>query len=139
MRAFQGLTQQLQQLRINLNWWDLLQKSVGETLLQQARNLVLPSVNVATTEFKTLDFAAQAKKLHVKITQNNQPLVSIELPAEAALDLKNLIPNNVRLELEQTGVIDLTNILQHLKSDGLRPQTLFSCEIGEKNYRVWLV
>ena len=138
MRAFQGLTQQLQQLRINLNWWNLLEKSVDETLLQQARDLNLPVIKVTTTEFKTLDFASQAKKLHVKITQNNQPLVSVELPAETALDLENLIPEDVRLELVQSGMIDLTAILQRLKSDGLSPQDLFTCELGEKKYRVWL-
>ncbi|MEI7841265.1 MAG: AarF/UbiB family protein [Methylococcaceae bacterium] len=138
LRAFQGLTQQLQQLRINLNWWEMLEKSVGEMVLRQARDLNLPAVNVSATEFKALDFASQAQKLHVKITQNNQPLVSVKLPAEAALELQKLVPDDVRLELAQTGMVDLTAILQRLKSDGLRPQVLFSCELGEKQYRVWL-
>lgn len=138
MRAFQGLTQQLQQLRINLNWWDLLEKSVGQNVLQQAQNLSLPSINVNQANFKTLDFSAQAQKLHVKITQNNQPLVAVELPAETALDLKNFIPENVRLELEQRGEIDLTAILERLKTEGLSPQNLFDCSIDEKHYRVWL-
>ena len=138
MRAFQGLTQQLQQLRINLNWWDLLEKSVGQNVLQQAQNLSLPSINVNQANFKTLDFSAQAQKLHVKITQNNQPLVAVELPAETALDLKNFIPKNVHLELEQRGEIDLTAILERLKTEGLSPQNLFDCSIDEKHYRVWL-
>jgi predicted unusual protein kinase regulating ubiquinone biosynthesis (AarF/ABC1/UbiB family) len=138
MRAFQGLTQQLQQLRINLNWWELLEKSVGEMLLQQARDLHLPAINLAATEFKILNFTSQAKKLHVEITKNNQPLVSVELPAEAALDLENLIPDEVRLELVQSGSIDLIGVLQRLKSEGLSPQVLFACELGEKQYRVWL-
>ena len=107
-------------------------------VLEQARNLNLPSIDVPTTEFKTLDFSTQAKKLHVKITKNNQPLVAVELPAETALDLKNLIPEEVCLELEQTGAVDLSIIVQRLKSEGLSPQVLFACELGEKNYRVWL-
>ena len=138
MRAFQGLTQQLQQLRINLNWWDLLEKSVDKMVFEQAINLNLPAINSMAAEFKMLDFASLAKKLHVKITKNNQLLVTFELPAEAALDLKNLVPENVRLELEQLGEINLSAILQRLKSEGLSPQVLFECSIDEKNYRVWL-
>ncbi len=138
MRAFQGLTQQLQQLHINLNWWEILEQSVGEHLFQQARELRLPATNATTSEVKTLNFASQAKKLQVNIIKNNQPLVAVTLPAEAALDLENLVPDDVRLELMQTGMIDLTVILQRLKSEGLSPQVLFSCELGEKKYRVWL-
>ncbi len=138
MRAFQGLTHQLQQLQISLNWWHILEKSVGETLLQQARDLDLPVINVTTTQFKTLDFATQATKLHVKITKNNALLVSVCLPAEAVLDLENLIPENVRVELSQNSSVDLATILQRLKLEGLSSQVLFDCTIDEKSYSVWL-
>ena len=138
MRAFQGLTQQLQQLRINLNWWQVLEKSIGENLLRQARNLFLPSINISAPQFSVLDFAAQAKKLQVKITQNRQPLVAVTLPAEAVLDLESLMPSEIHLELMQTGSVDLPLLLQRLKEEGLSPQVLFSCELGEKQYRVWL-
>ncbi len=138
MRAFQGLTQQLEKLRINLNWWNLLEKSVDKNLLQQARDFDLPSVSVSITSIKTLDFSAQAKKLHIKITKNNQPLVSVELPAEAALDLENLVPENARLELQKRGEIDLSSIVERLRFDGLNPQNLFECVLNEKYYRVWL-
>ncbi len=138
MRAFQGLTQQLQQLRINLNWWQVLEKSVGENLLQQARNLLLPEINIPTPQFTVLDFATQAKKLQVKITKNGQPLVAVTLPSEAVLDLETLIPSEIHLELLQTGMVDLPILLQRLKEEGLSPQVLFSCELEEKQYRVWL-
>jgi predicted unusual protein kinase regulating ubiquinone biosynthesis (AarF/ABC1/UbiB family) len=138
MRAFQGLTQQLQGLRVNLNWWELLVESVGEKTLQQARDVYLPQINVQTQTFKTLDFASQAKKLYVKITKNNEPLVSISMPAEAALNLENLMPDNVRLELSQNNVIDLAEIVENLKLNGLKPACLFECDLGEKHYRVWL-
>jgi len=138
MRAFQGLTQQLQQLRINLNWWELLEKSVSRNVFQEARELNLPVINVQTEAFKTLDFASQAQKLHVKITKNDAPLVSVSMPAEAVLDLENLIPEEVRLELTQRGMIDLPVILELLKLGGLRPQILFECQLSEKHYRVWL-
>ncbi|MEN9596395.1 MAG: hypothetical protein RL236_829 [Pseudomonadota bacterium] len=138
MRAFQGLMQQLQQLQINLNWWKLLEKSVGNALLQKARDVILPSVNLIKTEFKTLDFASQATKLHVNITQNNQTLVALTLPAEAVLDLENLVPENVRAALEKSGDCDLSSILTRLKLDGLSPQILFEYTLNEKSYRIWL-
>lgn len=138
MRAFQGLTQQLQQLRINLNWWEILQNSVGETILQQARNLDLPSIYIETPNFKQLDFSKQAKELHVRITQNNSLLVSLKIPAETALELEDLIPQEVRLELSKNSIIDLPLLIEQLKLEGLRPQVLFETTYGEKQYRVWL-
>lgn len=138
MRAFQGLTQQLQQLRINLNWWELLVQSVGEQTLQQARNLFLPRINVEIPSFKTLDFASQAKQLHVKITKNNVSLVNVSMPAETALNLEEIIPENVRLELSQNNVIDLAKTVKDLKLNGLNPMSLFECTLDEKHYRVWL-
>jgi len=138
MRAFQGLTQQLQQLRVNLNWWEVLENSVGETILQQARNLNLPAIHVETIDFKQLDFSKQAKELHVKITQNNSLLVSLKMPAEAALELESLIPSEVRFELAKNSTIDLAKLVEQLKLEGLSPQVLFETTHGEKQYRVWL-
>ncbi len=138
MRAFQGLIQQLQQLRINLNWWKLLEQSVDKSLLQKTRDVILPSINLTNIEFKALDFASQATKLHVKITKNNQLLVAVTLPAEAVLDLENLVPENVRAELEKSGDCDLPSILKRLKLDGLSPQILFEYTLNEKSYRIWL-
>ena len=138
MRAFQGLTQQLQQLQINLNWWELLVQSVDEQTFQQARNLFLPQVNVDIPSVNTLDFASQAKQLHVKIIKNNTPLVSVSMPAEAALNLEDIIPENVRLELSQNNVIDLAKTVKDLKLHGLKPMSLFECKLDEKDYRVWL-
>lgn len=138
MRAFQGLTQQLQQLQINLKWWELLINSVGEKILQQAKDLNLPSISINTPQCKVLDFASQAQKLHVKITENSQPLVSISLPSEAALELDKLIPDEVREELEQHEMLNLPVLLARLKAEGLSPQVLFECQLKTKNYCVWL-
>jgi hypothetical protein len=85
-----------------------------------------------------LDFASQAQKLHVKITENNRPLVAITLPAEAALDLETLIPEEVRRELEKLNLVDLKSIQEKLKLEGLLPQELFSCHLTIKHYQVWL-
>lgn len=138
MRAFQGLTQQLQQLRVNLNWWDVLQNSVEQRIFQQARNLHLPSVQVAAVNFKQLDFSKQAKELHVKITQHDSLLVSLKMPAEAALELEDLIPPEVLFELSENSAINLPSLIERLKLEGLNPQILFETKYGEKQYRVWL-
>lgn len=138
MRAFQGLTQQLQQLRVNLNWWEVLQNSVGDAIFQQARNLNLPAIQIEMVNFKQLDFSQQAKALHVKIMQNNSPLVNLKMPVEAALELENLIPPEVCFELSKNSTINLPALVEQLKSEGLSPQTLFETTHGEKQYRVWL-
>ena len=60
------------------------------------------------------------------------------LPAEAVLDLENLVPENVRAELEKSGDCDLPSILKRLKLDGLSPQILFEYTLNEKSDRIWL-
>ena len=138
IRAFQGVILQLQQLHTHLSWWECLKNSTSETLRQQARDMILPTPNIIVSAYKALDFASQAQKLHVKITENNKPLVALSLPAEAALDLEILIPEEVRRELDKLKIVDLKSIQEKLKLEGLLPQELFSCHLNIKHYQVWL-
>jgi len=137
MRAFQGLIQQLQQLDVKLSWWALLQQAVGPELIRQAVAYELPVIAQEPTA-KVLSFAQQANMLCVRVSENGEQRVSVKMPAEAVLDLERLIPEDVLVRIVASGKIDLKQLGDSVRANGILPQQLFIFEDGGKTYRVWL-
>ncbi len=137
LRAFQGLTQQLQQLEVSLSWWALLQQAVGPKLLRQAIQYQLPSID-EELEMTALSFAQQAKHLCVRVTEDNEPYVSVKMPAEAVFELEQLIPQDVLERINASGIIDFQQLGVALRVNGITPQDLFVFEDQRKIYKVWL-
>ncbi|MGZ5601653.1 MAG: ABC1 kinase family protein [Methylobacter sp.] len=137
MRVFQGLIQQLQQLDVNLPWWAVLQQAVGPELIQHAIAYELPVIEHEPTA-KALSFDQQASGLCVRVTENGEQRVSIKMPAEAVLDLERLIPEDVLARIMDSGTIDLKQLGESIRANGIIPQQLFVYEDIEKTYRVWL-
>lgn len=136
MRAFQGLIQQLQQLDVNLAWWPLLQQAVGRELIEQAMAYQLPVVELPTAT--ALSFDQQATKLCVRVTESGEQRVAVAMPAEAVLDLEHLIPEDVLERINASGKIDLKQLADFIRANGIIPQQLFVFDDGGKTYRVWL-
>ncbi|MFU8787575.1 MAG: AarF/UbiB family protein [Methylobacter sp.] len=136
MRAFQGLTQQLQQLEVNVPWWPLLQQAVGTELIRQATDYKLPAIEQPT--ITALSFDQQATWLCVRVNENGEQRVSVKMPAEAVLDLEHLIPEDVLAHIVASGLIDLKQLTDSLRTNGIIPQQLFVFEDGKKTYQVWL-
>ncbi|MGZ4955224.1 MAG: ABC1 kinase family protein [Methylobacter sp.] len=137
MRAFQGLIQQLQQLDVKLPWWILLQQAVGPELIQQALAYQLPVIQHEPT-VHALSFDQQATMLCVRVSENGEQRVAVKMPAEAVLDLEHLIPEDVLERIKEAGKIDLKQLRDSIRSNGIIPQQLFDFEDGIKTYRVWL-
>jgi predicted unusual protein kinase regulating ubiquinone biosynthesis (AarF/ABC1/UbiB family) len=137
MRAFQGLIQQLQQLDVKLPWWTVLQQTVGPELIQQAIAYELPAIEHEPAA-KALSFDQQASALCVRVTENGEQRVSVKMPAEAALDLERLIPEEVLARINDSGTIDLNQLGESIRANGIIPQQLFVFEDIQKTYRVWL-
>lgn len=137
MRAFQGLIQQLQQLDVKLSWWPLLQQAVGRELIQQAIAYELPAIKLEPT-VKVLSFNQQANMLCVRVTESGEQRVAVKMPAEAVLDLEHLIPEDVLARIIDSGTIDLKQLGDSIRANGIIPQQLFIFEDGGKTYRVWL-
>ncbi|MEK6748259.1 MAG: AarF/UbiB family protein [Pseudomonadota bacterium] len=135
LRAFQGVVNQLQALHFYGSWWDILQQTVGNNLLAHAQTFELPVVP-ETRSAPTLSHLA--KDLKVKVLERNQPVVSVSMPAEAALDLEKLIPEDVLTHLRTSKELDLKAVLQRIRDTGLMPQVVFDTRLGERSYRVWL-
>lgn len=137
MRAFQGLIQQLQQLEVNLAWWSLLQQAVGRELIQQAMTYELPAIKLEPTT-KVLGFDQQATLLCVRVTEGGEQRVFVKMPAEAVLDLEHLIPEDVLERIIRLGKIDLKQLGESIRTNGITPQQLFIFEDDRKTYNVWL-
>jgi predicted unusual protein kinase regulating ubiquinone biosynthesis (AarF/ABC1/UbiB family) len=137
MRAFQGLIQQLQQLDVYLPWWALLQQAVGQELVQQAMSYELPAIEPESTA-KALSFNQQATLLCVRVSEDGEQRVAIKMPAETVLDLEHLIPEDVLARIIATGEIDIKELSDSIRANGIIPQQLFVFEDGKKTYKVWL-
>lgn len=136
LRAFHGLTQQLATLQVALPWGALLRYSVGESLLTQARELVLPELSDISTQTKTL--IIKARKLCVRVYENDMVSISLDLPAEAVLELDSLIPAAALAEIKANSEIDLLQLTSKLQQQGIVPQLLFETDNDHKGCRVWL-
>ncbi|MFI3158220.1 MAG: AarF/UbiB family protein [Methylococcaceae bacterium] len=137
MRAFQGLIQQLQQLDVRLPWWALLQQAAGPELIRQAMAYELPTIKLEPT-VKRLSFDQQATLLCVRVTEGGEQRVAVKMPAEAVLDLEHLVPEDVLARIISSGKIDLKQLGESIRANGIMPQQLFTFEEGRKIYRVWL-
>ena len=136
LRAFNGLVLQLQKLQVSLPWGALLKYAVGEALLQEARDLELPDIHIKTVT--THNVHISARKLSVRVYENNQESISLDLPAEAALELESIIPSSVLKEIESGTDMNLVKLTTDLQQRGVSPQLLFETETGSKRCRVWL-
>lgn len=136
LRAFHGLVQQLTLLQVSLPWAALLRYSVGDALLKQARSLVLPEIEFYSSGQQSVIIKAQ--KLCVRVYESDINTISLDLPAEAALELDSLIPATVLEEIKAGTDIDLVKLTTSLQQQGIVPQTLFETNNGIKRCRVWL-
>lgn len=136
LRAFHGLVQQLTTLQVALPWAALLRYSVGESILEQARELILPELPETLVSRRPM--IIKARKLCVRVYENEDLTISLDLPAEAALELDSLIPAVVLAEIKTSTEIDLLQLTGKLQQQGILPQLLFETDNAEKRCRVWL-
>jgi len=136
MRAFQGLEQQLEQLQAYQAWWPLLKESVGEELLQHARDFTLPELPPELEQGPGIK--AIAETLFVEVLKDGAPHVKVSLPAEAAMELASLMPEDVLEQLQNSNEVDLEAIQQRIYDSGIAAQMLFEYQHENKTYKVWL-
>lgn len=137
IRAFQGLVQNLDYIKSFSSWSDLLYESLGPELIQQARDYTLPDLD-SDALVHSISTSALAKELKVSVWNNKQKSVGVSMPASAVLELEDIMPEDVYLQLKQSSDINLELIMQKVKDSGIAPQTVFDYEVGSKRYKVWL-
>ena len=134
MRAFQGLVQQLQLLNVDINWWQVLEEVLPESLLESARDYPLPVIRGG----REVEISALAETLKVKITRQDGKKTEVNLPAEAVLELESFIPDEIKLKLAQAEEINLPQIVERVRDSGIATQTVFDYKDENKHFQVWL-
>lgn len=137
MRAFQGLVQQLETLKVSINWWQVLTDVLPAELINKARNYQCPEA-LMHKQSTAAAMNAIADVLKVKVTRQNNPLVEVTLPADAVLQLASFIPEDVLQKLEQASNINIDDIISRVRKSGIAAQTVFDFDDGEKHYLIWL-
>lgn len=132
MRAFQGLVQQLECLKVNLNWGEVLFEVLPDELLDKARAYQCPVITASES------VVALASRLKVKVVKLGVTKAEVDLPAEAVLELEKFIPEEIQLKLKQSSEIDLKNIIEKVRKSGIAAQPVFEYEDDAQQYRVWL-
>ncbi|MDQ6997987.1 MAG: AarF/UbiB family protein [Mariprofundus sp.] len=133
LRTFQGLVHQLESLKIQLSWPDMLDVSVGEQYIETALLWKFPK----TAHEPAPTYKGSAKSLHVHITRDGRSPMKIEMSAASALDLHNLIPEHLLPQIKAAN-IDMLAIEQELHESGLEPQTLLDITLDDKHFHLWL-
>ena len=138
MRAFQGLVQQFETLKININWQQVFEQSVPAEIMQQARDFQCPAIHTGAQRREVIK--ALASTLKVKVVRQGKTKVEVNLPAESVLDLEMFIPDEIKLKLSQSSEIDLQDILHRVRSSGIAAQQVFDYEDTESDshYHIWL-
>lgn len=133
MRAFQGVVGLLETLDVALPWWPIFEQSVSPESRDLARELAVePPLGSSAAGFRSL-----AHLLKVRLMEDDQEVVSLAYPALEVLHLPELVPQDVRLRIQENGV-DLGALVQEVCSGGVVPGTLFRLEEGKRSLRVWL-
>lgn len=134
MRAFQGVMLQLKDLDVQLPWWGLLKKAVGEEIINEAREFELPDIEHYIPKPKIRSIS---KRLKVIIHQNGEEIMDLTFPPDAALDIEELIPEKVLEELYEAGW-DEEILKKQLMKSHLEPQVIFDNESNGRHHKVWL-
>ncbi|NOQ76900.1 MAG: ABC transporter [Methylococcaceae bacterium] len=137
MRAFQGLLSQLDYLQVRLDWWDVLHEALGNSLIEQAVDYELTKIHSGLVK-NNIHFSDQAEKLCVEVTDKGKKTVAVTLPAEAVLEIEQLMPSEVSVLIAESNTVDLQGILDGIRRDGIMPQSLFELYNEGKCYKVWL-
>ncbi len=140
LRAFQGLTQQLETIGCGLDWWQVLNDTIPRSILDEARAYDVPklSAEILSNASYVSSSLKIAKSLRVVVTKDGNQIVSLKMPARAALNLEQLIPEDVSAYLRRSSDWDIDAILADMRARGLEPQEILDFEKENKGYRIWL-
>ena len=68
--------------------------------------------------------------------EGGEAKVALSMPAGAALDLDNIIPEDVLERIRHSQEVDIVQVIAHIRRNGIVPQDLFAFDDGPKSYRV---
>jgi predicted unusual protein kinase regulating ubiquinone biosynthesis (AarF/ABC1/UbiB family) len=136
MRAFSGLVNHLETIKIMVNWQATLHEALSPELLDRARAFE-PKLKQEWTHRSAIHLSSVAQFLKVQVTERHRKVVQVTMPAIQVSDLINLIPEDVLSKVQKAG-INISHIAREACENGVQPGELFALKDGERHYRVWL-
>ncbi len=137
MRAFQGLVRQMQRLQVSLPWWPLLQQAVGKDIMHQATLFKAPDLP-AQVLMAVRDTESIASVLRIVVSTEKEIMVDMTLPAQAALDLQGIMPDDIRIKIASETDFDFKQLKQRLLSSHFNAQEILVFKKQQKHYKIWL-
>jgi len=136
MRAFSGLVSHLETLKITVSWKDALREVVTPNLAEEARSYVPSRVSLSSLRVIP-NFESIATHLKVLVTEGKKQIVHVTMPAGQVSVLPEIVPEDVAEKIETSG-IDLKSLSEETCRNGIVPGELFSLDVSDRQYRVWL-
>lgn len=102
-----------------------------QTPISDLSGFINTSINVSN---KT---STKAKNLFVRVSEKGNDLVSIEMPVVAVDDLENLVSDDTKRKIEESGY-NLLDIKNKIQKSGYSAQEVLNINLNEKNYLIWI-
>jgi hypothetical protein len=77
----------------------------------------------------------KAKNLKVHVKEDGRDKVKLTMPIFSVTILDTIMPESVKSKIS---TVDIKEIIERVKAEEFRPQTLFELEDGAKSYKVWI-
>ena len=131
MRTFTGLTSCFKLLSDEINTYDLVERYLQEYIEEN------PISTVKTISQDPIQISDRARFLCVRLLENGQEKVFLEMPARSCENLEDIIPDNVKNNLIELGY-NIYEMKEKIISSNFIPQLILDVKIDERIIRVWL-
>ncbi len=130
MRAYSSLIGSLKTMDCPaFRWWPILEP-ILKRHFEKSRETEHVKTQISPPNSK-------AKHLYIKVLEDNEEKVFLELPIRSVEWLEDLLPDSAREQVAAQG-IDLKQIQSTALGSGCLPQTLFDAVLHRKHIRAWL-
>ena len=136
VRAFQGVLEQLSELDVALPWWPLLERALPPAVARRAEEYTPPALLGDLASYASGP-RPLARTLEVRILDGEAEARRLSMPAEALLELPELLPAQAQILLEEAE-IEVESVVRKIARDGFPPQEVFRVEEGGRTYHAWL-
>jgi predicted unusual protein kinase regulating ubiquinone biosynthesis (AarF/ABC1/UbiB family) len=119
-------------------WILLMMRSLFSLIkTYQSKGFSIPLKKIIDPYLNLKSIDMTSSNIKIEVLEDKKQVVYMILPMTSLDNLQDLMPEKVSTKILQDG-IDIQSIIERVKSSGFAPQNLFSLNIQERSYRVWI-
>lgn len=119
-------------------WVLLMMRSLFSIIkIYQSKKITIPLGQIIDPYLSIKDNKMASTEIKIEVLENEKQVVSMVLPISAIDNLEGLMPDKVLNRIQDTE-INLKQIIANVKMDHFTPQELFSLQIENRSYKVWI-